>query len=66
MKKNLAISIKNLSKTYSLGQSLSPFSKSKKTLIALDKLNLDIKIGENIGIIGANGSGKSTLFKNSF
>lgn len=63
MKKNLAISIKNLSKTYSLGQSLSPFSKSKKTLIALDKLNLDIKIGENIGIIGANGSGKSTLLK---
>lgn len=38
------------------------YNKPKKNLV-LDKINLEIKSGEKIGIIGANGSGKSTLLK---
>jgi len=32
-------------------------------IAALDRINLSIKSGEMIGILGANGSGKSTLIK---
>ena len=46
------ISLKNISFSY---------SNSQKKL--LDNLNLNIKKGEFIGIMGANGSGKSTLLK---
>ncbi len=38
------------------------YNKPKKKLV-LDKINLEIRTGEKIGIIGANGSGKSTLLK---
>ncbi|AFY74714.1 ABC-type polysaccharide/polyol phosphate transport system, ATPase component [Synechococcus sp. PCC 7502] len=31
--------------------------------LVLDNINLDVKVGEKLGIIGANGSGKSTLLK---
>ncbi len=31
-------------------------------LVAVDKVNLEIKAGEVIGIVGPNGSGKTTLF----
>ncbi|MCG4586014.1 energy-coupling factor ABC transporter ATP-binding protein, partial [Anaerosalibacter bizertensis] len=31
---------------------------------ALENVNIDLKKGKKIGIIGANGSGKSTLFLN--
>lgn len=31
---------------------------------ALENINIDLKKGRKIGIIGANGSGKSTLFLN--
>ncbi len=47
-----AIAITNLSFTY-----------PNKTLFALDNLNLEINVGEKIGIVGASGCGKSTLIK---
>jgi len=51
---SLGISIKNLSFRY-------PKSKSKSN--DLSSINLEIKSGEKIGIVGRSGSGKSTLFK---
>jgi len=50
----VSISIKNLSFRY-------PKSKSKSN--DLSSINLEIKSGEKIGIVGRSGSGKSTLFK---
>jgi len=35
----------------------------KDRILALDNVNLDIKRGESIGIIGNNGAGKTTLLK---
>ena len=49
---NNVLNIKNLSKTY--------FTKLG-TVDALNKINLDIKKGEILGIIGSSGCGKSTL-----
>jgi len=51
---SLAISIKNLNFRY-------PKSKSKSK--DLSSINLEIKSGEKIGIVGRSGSGKSTLLK---
>ncbi len=39
------------------------FIKKKKNISVIKNLNLKIKHGDKIGIIGRNGSGKSTLLK---
>lgn len=39
------------------------FRQKYKTMSALKNINLEIKKGEWLGIVGANGSGKSTLLK---
>ena len=43
--------------------SLKNFSTGYETNLIINKLNLKIRSGEWVGIIGANGSGKSTLLK---
>lgn len=69
---NNSISIKNISKCYKiyntrnerLKEWMIPFSKKRhKEKWVLKDINLEIKKGEAVGIIGMNGAGKSTLLK---
>lgn len=72
MDSDIAISIKSLSKYYKLynnpkdrlKEALNPFSKIyHKKFYATKDINLEIRKGEILGIVGKNGSGKSTLLK---
>jgi teichoic acid transport system ATP-binding protein len=67
-----AIEVKDLTKIYHLYNSpkdrfkeaLNPFKKSyHHDFYAMNGVNLTIKKGETVGIIGKNGAGKSTLLK---
>lgn len=68
---DLAISVKGLKKMYRLynkpsDRLLDAFGLKKhnyKEHYALNGVDIDIKKGETIGIIGTNGSGKSTMLK---
>lgn len=70
-KKENIIEIKNLTKSYKMYTSkqaklleiIIPKYKKHTEFKALDDLNLDIKKGEILGILGKNGAGKSTLLK---
>lgn len=71
-KSNFAICTENLSKMYRLytnpidrlKESLNPFRRQYyNEFYALQNINLVIRRGESVGIVGKNGSGKSTLLK---
>lgn len=56
MDNDIAIKTENLTKAYRSFW-------GRKKILALDKLNIDIKKGEIFGLLGPNGSGKTTTLK---
>jgi len=52
----LAVETKGLTKRY-------PLTWKRKVLVALDRLDLQVRAGEVFGLLGPNGSGKSTTLK---
>ncbi|MCK4518251.1 ABC transporter ATP-binding protein [Candidatus Babeliales bacterium] len=71
MKEEIAIRLTNVSKTFcirdksqgNLLQKSAAFvtGKNRRKIEAVKNINLEVKKGEFLGIVGANGSGKSTL-----
>lgn len=65
------IQIENLVKDYKMFtkksdrmlETMFPFAHKHKKFRAMNNLNLDVKKGEVLGILGRNGAGKSTLLK---
>ena len=73
-KKNndIAISVKNVTKEFTVYEDKSYFLKEKighlgrnkkRKHVVLHDINLDIKRGQSVALIGVNGCGKSTLLK---
>ncbi len=58
MKKTL-VSLQGVSRTYTVREGF--FSSEKKTIRAVDNINLDLRENEILGLVGESGCGKSTL-----
>ncbi|KRL61924.1 ABC transporter ATP-binding protein [Lactobacillus psittaci] len=59
----MIISAKDIVKRYRKIESKGLFKKKYHEVLAVNNINLDIKLNEHIGLVGLNGSGKSTLIK---
>lgn len=65
---NTAILLKNVTKKYSIHHEKPTLVETVlngkvESFTALNKINVSVKKGERLGIIGSNGSGKTTLLK---
>jgi oligopeptide/dipeptide ABC transporter ATP-binding protein len=59
--KNILVDVKDLSKLYPIGQGV--FKKAASFVHAVSHLNLQIKRGESVGLVGESGCGKTTTGK---
>ncbi len=62
MDDSLAIRTQDLTRIYKIREGKGR-KKKKRDLVALDRVNLEVRQGELFGLLGPNGAGKTTLIK---